>query len=264
MTLTIEQRLAALESAVGDPKLVLAPGAPRPAELPNGQYNLMYSEYQLHAFANALVGTAGDDGSGGQIGRIETRLKALESKPAPAPSQSVDVVAQLAALNIHARQGKLGIGMVPLDDASAQIQMEGDRGVSILGRSNTLGTDKQNPGEVHTHEIHVCDNDGGLRFLQYGFWGKDGFIRNTLNRRHSVVALDSMGDLCGSHIDVGATKDGGQSWYLITNMVEKFVRLCTFKAGWKIQVREASTQYAATETDVIAAAVEAALKARGL
>ncbi len=229
---------------------------------PNNGDDLTTRIKKMQIAFNGIVGENVPGDTGGIVGDLRRRLSALEAKP-PNVQQPADVVAQLAALNIHVAPNVMAIGMEIEPKSLSQLQLAGAKGASILGRSNVGGTDGQNPGEVHTNSIHVCDTDGGIRFLQYGYWGKGGFVRNTLNRVFSVFAVDSMGDYCVSKTAVGETEDGGQVFYILFNLAQKFVRLCTFIPGWKMQVREAKA-YGATEIDVIAAAVEAALKARGL
>lgn len=185
--------------------------------------------------------------------QLRARLDAVEARPTgtvqlpPAPpTQGGDVKAQLAAYDIHIIPGKLAIGLEPDPDYDASIQIGGNVAAEILGVSNTRRTDAQNPDEVHKNVLSIAGNDGGFRMLQYLGWGPTGKKRNTLNRRASILALDSQGDLCKSTEDVGATSDGGQSWYIRTN--GNIVEFCTYKVGAFIRILKSVAQYGATDS----------------
>lgn len=171
----------------------------------------------------------------------------VPTPPAPqVPPPGFDIVAALAAYDIHIIPGKLAIGMQPDPNYNASIQLGGNVDAEILGVSNTKGTDPQNPGEVHKNVVSIAGNDGGLRLLQNLGWGPKGKIRTTLNRRASILALDSMGDLCKSTEEIGATSDGGQSWYIRTS--GNVVEFCTYKVGAFIRILKSVAQYGATDS----------------
>jgi hypothetical protein len=168
--------------------------------------------------------------------------------PPPAPVTEVPVVhvpaefaaqvlAVFRAFDIHVRQGKLGVGIEPDADNPAALHIGGRSIASINGVSNIAGSDTQNPGERHSNIFCVCDNDGGMRGIQYGHWFNGQVIRNTTNRRMSIFALfDSMGDTCIND-DVGGH---GQDFYIVRDTQNKKVILAGYKPGWTIEVRETS------------------------
>lgn len=183
----------------------------------------------------------------------------LPQDPTPVPPQppvivtdefTQAVVASLAKLNIHVRPNKIAIGMKPLSDAAA-IQIGGDAPAVVLGMSNAYAdgrarqTDGQNPDEVHINTFVVADNDGGIRWRQYLQWINGTRTRNTQNRRASVLALDSQGDLCKSTMEVGSNTDGGQSWYIRTEGL--VVEFCTYKVGAFIRILKSVTGYGARD-----------------
>ncbi len=177
---------------------------------------------------------------------VQDVLSRVPKAQQPLPQGSVDVRASLAALNIHVDNARLSIGR-PIDyQTQACLQLGGD-GVAaeIQGISNTRGTDGQNPGEPHINTLVIVDNDGGWRVRQYQKWW-NGRIRNTTNRKAATIALDSVGDLCGSHIEVGATSDGGQSWYIRTT--DKVVDFATYKVGGLIRILKSVAGYGAADT----------------
>jgi hypothetical protein len=163
----------------------------------------------------------------------------------PQPSVGGDVQAQLAAYDIHVRPGVLAIGLEPDPNDSEPLQVGGRVPATILGVSNTQGTDAQNPGEVHKNSFVVADNDGGMRWRQYLQWTRTGKKRNTLNRPGSILALDSMGDLCKSTEPVGSSVDGGQTWYI--RSAGQFVDFCTYQVGKTIRILKSVSGYAATD-----------------
>ncbi len=171
--------------------------------------------------------------------------------PAPVGDAFAEqVAAALAKYGIHIAPNKIGVGMLPDPDDAAALHIGGDAAAVILGRSNTRRTDGQNPDEVHTNTFVVADNDGGMRWRQYLQWINGVKKRNTLNRRASVVALDSKGDLCGSHEEVGETRDGGQSWYIRT-IGSQFVDFVTYKLGMRPRVLRSEAAYGAADTEML-------------
>lgn len=222
--------------------------------LPNGDLNLADNLHQLRVdwakvweAIGALKPASAPADNSAEINSLASRVTALEQRPVTASSSSGgDVKSQLAAYDIHIIPGKFAIGMEPDPDYDASLQLGGNVAAEILGVSNTRGTDGQNPGEVHKNVVSVAGNDGGLRLLQNLGWGPKGKIRTTLNRRASILAIDSMGDVCKSTEEVGATSDGGQSWYIRTagNVVE----FCTYKVGAYIRILKSVAQYGATDS----------------
>lgn len=90
----------------------------------------------------------------------------------------------------------------------------------------------------------IADGDGGMRLRQYLKWGKRGKLRNTLTRPATILAMDSVGEVCQSQEEIGSTSDGGQNFYIKTDWARKLVRFVTFKPGWKPTVEACSTNYA--------------------
>lgn len=209
-------------------------------EIPgSGYYPWLLGDFQLRTKAiNPFFG------ANGLLDLIQRRLAALEARPSgdvvtdPVPSSAVtDVVEILRTFDIHVRHGKLGVGIEPDDDNPAALHIGGRSIASINGISNIAGTDTQNPGERHSNIFCVCDNDGGMRGVQYGHWFNGQLIRNTTNRRMSIFALfDSMGDTCIND-DVGGH---GQDFYIVRDTANKRVILGGYKPGWTIEVRETS------------------------
>jgi hypothetical protein len=237
--MTDSERIQALEEAVTRLEAIVgvqfATRAPQPSdigphnELPSGRYPLMLSDYQLRL-----------QGVGPMVGDIDTlkaRMDAVEAKPAA----SVDVLAVLRDAPVVRMDGKVCLGMDPVD-AHARLQIEG---AEILGKSNINATDPQNPNEPHTNVFSLAGNDGGMRWIQYGYWGPNGKKRNTTNRPLSILALDSMGDLCKSTQPVGSDYDGGQSWYIRTS--GQFVDFCVYKVGHAIRILKSAAGYGSTD-----------------
>lgn len=273
MSLTVEQRLAALEEENTQLKMCLglarfmAPrmgqdewGAAPKYETPSGDLNVadnirqlridwagVHEELDAHEASIVQLDdrTAPVDNSA-EIASLASRVAALEARPVVVSSSSGgDVKSALAAYDIHIIPGKLAIGMEPDPDYDASLQLGGNVAAEILGVSNTRGTDGQNPGEVHKNVVSVAGNDGGLRLLQNLGWGPKGKIRTTLNRRASILAIDSMGDVCKSTEEVGATSDGGQSWYIRTS--GNVVEFCTYKIGAYLRILKSSITYGSTD-----------------
>lgn len=171
--------------------------------------------------------------------------------PPPVPSVPVSgdfaaqLVATLAAYDIHIVKGKIGVGMEPDPEDNAALHIGGRANAVILGVSNTGGTDGQNPGEVHKNTMVIADNDGGMRWRQYVQWTVNGKKRNTTNRRLSILALDSKGDLCKSTQEVGEDSDGGQTWYI--RSVGPIVDFATYKVGGLIRILRSLAGYGATD-----------------
>lgn len=192
--------------------------------------------------------------------------------PAPAPGGdfSAAVLAVLRANDINIVQSatgvKVGIGMEPLLNINEPLQI-GDRvAASIYGLSNTRKTDRQNPDQPHGNSLVIADNDGGMRLRQYMTWawnavtGQNEKVRNTTNRPGTIVAIDSMGDLCGSDDRIPY----GQVWYLVKRIGEGVVDFCSYQIGIKLRLRESRGAYAATDVDVIDERIRAILAERGL
>lgn len=147
------------------------------------------------------------------------------------------VLRVLSKKGIFIQANKLGVGIVPDADNPAALHIGGAAIASINGVSNVAGTDGQNPGERHSNIFCVCDNDGGMRGIQYGHWFNGQVIRNTTNRRMSIFALfDSMGDNCIND-DTGGR---GQDFYIVREPERKRVIIGAYKPGWTIEVRETS------------------------
>lgn len=248
--MTDSERIAELERIVTEFQAVIgdyhdrADMANRPAELPNGEYPILFRQRQLGL---------GIDQAVSEVEALGSRVAALEARPASS-TLSGDVRDQLAAYNVHIRQNKLTVGMLPDEDDPSALQIGGDAAATILGLSNAYadgsprGTDGQNPGEAHKSTLVVSDNDGGMRLRQYFQWKRvDGAIkrvRNTTNRPAGILALDSRNDLCASRNEVGSESDGGQAWYM--RIIGLYAQLCTYKPGGEVHILE-STTYGATD-----------------
>jgi hypothetical protein len=251
--MTDSEKIAALEEAVTRLEAIVgvkyASVAPSPSdigphnELPSGRYPLMLSDYQLRLQG---VGPMVEDITMLKEDMLavndllvvhDDRLDAVEAKPAA----SVDVLAVLRDAPVVRMDGKVCLGMDPVD-AHARLQIEG---AEILGKSNINATDPQNPNEPHTNVFSLAGNDGGMRWIQYGYWGPNGKKRNTTNRPLSILALDSMGDLCKSTQPVGSDYDGGQSWYIRTS--GQFVDFCVYKVGHAIRILKSAAGYGSTD-----------------
>lgn len=229
----LERIVLELQAAIGDYHNPIDLTHP-PAELPNHEYPILFRQRQLGVGIDSLV----------------QQVEAIAQHPTGSvqvPITENHVTGNLVVDGDLVVGRKLSIGMQPDEAYDAALQIGGNVAAEILGVSNTKGTDKQNPGEVHKNVISVAGNDGGLRFLQNLGWGPGGKIRTTLNRRASILALDSMGDVCKSTEEVGATSDGGQSWYIRTqgNVVE----FCTYKVGAFIRILKSVATYGATDAE---------------
>lgn len=215
-------------------------------ELSNGDYNL--------GIAQKLTNYILRD-QARKIDELEGRIKALEARPSgsvtpapqpeptPAPSDTAAIIAALETQGIYVEQNRLGVGIRPIPDSQSALHIGGESGAEITGVSNTKGTDGQNPGEVHISSFVVSDNDGGMRWRQYLIWGKNGKKRNTTNRPASILALDSVGELCSSQQQVDSDVDGGQNWYIKIDWARRLVRFVTFKVGWRPTIEACSTTY---------------------
>ncbi len=171
--------------------------------------------------------------------------------PAPpqVPSDMREAVRQaLASYDIHIDNGRLSIGWEIDYETQAPLQIGGRVAAEIQGRSNVNKTDGQNRDEPHVNTQVLCDNDGGWRVRQYQKWW-NGRVRNTTNRKAATIALDSVGDLCGSHIEVGASSDGGQSWYIRTQ--GKVVDFATYKVGGLIRILKSVSGYGAADEQIL-------------
>lgn len=235
----LEEAVTRLEAAVG---MKYASQAPSPSdigphnELPSGRYPLMLSDYQLRLQGITPM-LAKMEGVEAELDAFDDRLEAVESKPAG----SVDVLAVLRDAPVVRMNGKVCLGMEPVD-AHGRLQIEG---AEIVGMSNVNRTDPQNPDEPHINVFSLAGNDGGMRWIQYGYWGPNGKKRNTQNRPLSILALDSMGDLCKSTQPVGSDYDGGQEWYIRSNA--GFVDFCTYKVGKVIRILKSAAGYGSTD-----------------
>lgn len=267
--MTIEQRLALLERAVGD-FTTRAEMANPPAELENGEYPILFRQRQLGLAVDQAVKLVSDFATANA--NLQARVAALEAKQSgdvqvpPAPG---DIPADLAGAVLNVLRnapsvridGTLALGGDPRPNSHAQIHIHGGLGAAhILGISNETGNDKQNPNEVHESEFVISDTDGGIRAIQYGRFF-NGKIRNTTNRPMSIFALfDSMGDTCVSDDRI----PHGQIWYIVKRIGERFVDFCTYQVGHRPRLMAAQGEYAANDVDVIAERIEAAFRARGL
>lgn len=183
----------------------------------------------------------------------------VQPSPVPVPSSTGPdftnaVIAALASLNINVARNYLAVGMPIEFDTSLGLQVGGEAGAGVLGRSNTRGTDGQNPGEVHTNGVVICDNDSGWRVWKGGFWGRKGLVRNTLNRPMTIVAIDSWGDICVSQDPVGSTATNrtyGQHFYMVFDYAAKVIKLAAFQVGWKLKLLETPTTYGDPSKDVL-------------
>ena len=240
------------------------PGAEVTARLLALSQSLLVGTYRTFVDVDAgyllgmMAGTK--DGSWGphreMIGRLAAEM-GVAVKPVPAPSPVVvapdpvvgtdfaaSVLAVLRANDIHVAPGKLAIGRSIDFENQACFQIGGRVAAEISGLSNTGRTDRQNPDEPHENSMVLCDNDGGWRVRQYQTWF-NGMRRNTKNRKASTLAVDSMGDVCQSHVEVGVTSDGGQSWYIRTSGI--VVDFCTYKAGGFIRILRSVLKYGSTD-----------------
>lgn len=251
MTQTLEQKVEELQTAVTRLEGILGaqfydkpldPSMLKPENtLPNGRYPYMLSDYQLRLGLQDLDNAIAD---------LRQKVAALPSVPTSTQTGGFNVKDALAAYGVHIAPNKIGIGMEPEGDDASALQMGGDAAPCILGVSNTKGTDNQNPGEVHKNTFVVADNDGGMRLRQYLQWvtdatGKVVRKRNTANRRASILALDSQGDLCKSTMEVGSENDGGQSWYIRTEGL--VVEFCTYKVGAFLRILKSVAGYGARD-----------------
>lgn len=189
---------------------------------------------------------------------IGVTIQAVVTQPAPTPAPTVpapvpvpitgdfaaQLVAALATYDIHIAPGKLAIGMKPDMGADAQFQIGGRGSAEILGRSNMAGLDGQNPGEVHSNVLSVAGNDGGMRLIQYAYWGNGGKQRNTMNRPNTILAIDSMGDICVSDDRIAY----GQVFYLVKRVSQGFIDLCTYQVGHSIRVLKSVAGYGAADS----------------
>lgn len=172
----------------------------------------------------------------------------------------LDIVQQ----NNLALMGQVGIHGKPIMNAEAALTLY-HGGIIGIANSNFQNDDEQNlPAGVtpkHANYLDICNSDGGGRWMQYGFWGKMGLIRNTMNRVFTIRAMfDSRGDSCWSG-DEAVVR--GQMLYERADPSRREIKLSTFPPGWRISLR-ASSQYGAEDIDVIKEAVDKALAARGL
>lgn len=248
MTLTVEERIANLEDAMTrieaivnvprymSPRLSVEEwtAAKNAAPLlPSGDRNVSDRMREIGISQDSLV--AG-------FAELRAEVQALAQRPSGSAG-SVDVKAEFAALNIHVDTNRISIGS-PIDYESQSPLQLGGNGVAaeIQGRSNTQGTDGQNPGEPHLNTFVVCDNDGGMRGRQYMKWFNGKKIRNTTNRPGSIFALfDSMGDTCISD-DRWAR---GQFWYLVKGLTRGFLSI--YQPGVTLEIRETSVEYSASD-----------------
>jgi hypothetical protein len=161
-----------------------------------------------------------------------------ENPESPASVNIEAIVAELARVyDVHIQPRKIGVGIEPDADNPAALHIGGRAIASINGISNISGTDGQNPDYRHSNIFCVCDNDGGMRGVQYGHWFNGQQIRNTTNRAMSIYAIfDSMGNTCIN----GDTGGAGQDFYIVRDVANKKVILAAYKPGWTIEVRETS------------------------
>lgn len=260
---TTEERLAALEQIIGTKFATARDTGTLAAELkpanqlPTGQYPYILSDYQIRvdiadiwARVEALPATA-PTAPTPSAGLSEASVRAIVAgeiakiPASPGAALSGDVKDQLAAFDIHIDTRRMSIGWEIDYETQAPLQIGGRCAAEIQGRSNVNGTDGQNPGEQHINTEVIVDNDGGWRVRQYAKWW-NGRVRNTTNRRTSVIALDSMGDFCGSHIEVGASQDFGQSWYIRT--AGTVVDIATYKVGGFIRILKSVAGYGSTDS----------------
>lgn len=239
---TIESRLTALELEVTKLRAEMGPEPDfqRDGYLDNPVHTRMH---EIGVAIDSCVTTA--ERCVTKVLEFQEKIDNLPTGNVVAPPQS-DVKAALAEYGIRIAANKIGVG-VDIDAADpAALQIGGDAAAVVLGVSNTKGTDGQNPTEVHKNSLVVADNDGGMRFRQYLQWTSAGRVRNTTNRRASVFALDSQGDVCKSTLEIGAESDGGQSWYIRT--VGNVVEICTYKVGAFVRILKSVSGYGATDS----------------
>lgn len=166
--------------------------------------------------------------------------------------------------NNLALMGRVGINGKPIMNAEGRVTLW-HGGIIQISNSNFQNDDEQNlPAGVvpkHANYLDICNSDGGGRWMQYGFWGINGLIRNTMNRVFTIRAMfDSRGDACWSG-DEAVTR--GQMYYERADPSRREIKLSTFPVGWRLSLR-ASSVYGAEDIDVIQEAVDKALAARGL
>lgn len=163
--------------------------------------------------------------------------------PAPAPTpvpvvtppdnMEAAVLAILAKNGVFLEGGKVGLGQSPVQDSDARLTIAGGQ---IVG---TNAGNYQNPVS-HENTLDICNSDGGIRFIQYGRFWNGQIIRNTLNRAMSVFAIfDSMGDTCISDSRIAK----GQAFYIVKDIAQKVIRLCTYQTDYRIEVRESVNVY---------------------
>jgi hypothetical protein len=227
--MTLEERVAALEARIGAPD-------------PNNDEAVVLRMSKVQVAMDGVVSKLDNIAlylkEKGVHDVIVQEVLALVPRSSGA---SVDVLAVLRDAPVVRMDGKVCLGMDPVD-AHARLQLEG---AEILGKSNINATDPQNPNEPHTNVFSLAGNDGGMRWIQYGYWGPNGKKRNTQNRPLSILALDSMGDLCKSTQPVGSDYDGGQSWYIRTS--GQFVDFCVYKVGHAIRILKSAAGYGSTD-----------------
>lgn len=169
------------------------------------------------------------------------------------------VTQALAAIGVHIETDPetgrlyLGIGMRPDFENWAAIQIGGGLAPWISGYGDTSVVPGQGPGNPNTAStLKILDGDGGFRLLQYLVHGKNGEKRyNAAARPATVLAMDSVGEVCQSQQPIGSNTDGGQNWYIKTDWARKLVRFVTFKPGWKPSVEACSAQYANADVKLL-------------
>lgn len=138
----------------------------------------------------------------------------------------------------------LSMGRAPDFDCQSPLQIGGKFAAEIAGYSDTMRVEGQGSGSHDScNTFVIADGDGGMRWRQYLKWGKRGKIRNTLTRPATILALDSVGELCCSQEPIGSNEDGGQNWYIKMDWARKLIRFLPFKPGWKPTIEACSTNY---------------------
>lgn len=218
-------------------------------ELPNGEYN--FAVYQ--ALTNRIMADQAEE-----IRLLKARPSGSVSTPPPQPEPTPSGSLTAAELNAVLNQfdmylakddetgrSVLSMGKTPDFDCQSPLQIGGKFAAEIAGYSDTMRIEGQGSGSHDScNTLVIADGDGGMRWRQYLKWGKRGKIRNTLTRPATILAMDSVGELCQSQEPIGSNVDGGQNWYVKTDWARRLVRFVTFKPGWKPTIEACSTSYA--------------------
>lgn len=243
---TLEQRVAALELAMGDATIGPLVGTNND-NLPNGQAKVLKSLYQLHVFADALVGEPSIPGDTGVLGVLKAEIAELAARPqlAPAPAGTPFPTGTQVIDGDIVFTGRVGFGSI--DPAcKSPLQLRGSD-PSIHFTSNVDGSNWQSPKR---HEAFISlSNDGGIRQQQNGMMVVEGFtatdpaagrtyISNNKKFCDSTRPWVNFGP--DSRGDWSLTKDMGDGSHEYTQDIvlkidedAKEVRWEAYRTGWK-------------------------------